>query len=111
MNGVLITLNDTTKVEYILKCILIKTGKENLTALQRLCRSLYSRGLRRGSTAACVLGLRVRIPQGHGFLSLTSVVCCQVEISATGGSLVWRSPTECCESNGAWTRYLNNGET
>jgi hypothetical protein len=24
-----------------------------------------------------------------------SVVCCQVEVSATGGSLVQRSPTEC----------------
>ena len=32
---------------------------------------------------------------GHGGLSVVSVVCCQVEISATGGSLVQRSPTEC----------------
>ena len=27
-------------------------------------RSLWSRGLRRGSAAACLLGLRVRIPSG-----------------------------------------------
>ena len=27
-------------------------------------------------------GLRVRIPQGHGYLSLVSVVCCQLEVSA-----------------------------
>jgi hypothetical protein len=27
--------------------------------------------------------------------SLVSVVCCQVEISATGRSLVQRGPTEC----------------
>jgi hypothetical protein len=32
---------------------------------------------------------------GHGCLSLVSVVCCQVEVSATGWSLVQRSPTEC----------------
>ena len=33
--------------------------------------------------------------RGHGGLSLTSVVCCEVEISASGRSLVQRSPTEC----------------
>jgi hypothetical protein len=32
---------------------------------------------------------------GHGCLSVVSVVCCQVEVSATGWSLVQRSPTEC----------------
>jgi hypothetical protein len=31
----------------------------------------------------------------HGCLSLVSVVCCQVEVSATGWSLVQRSATEC----------------
>jgi hypothetical protein len=31
----------------------------------------------------------------HGCLSLVSVVCCQVEVSATSWSLVQRSPTEC----------------
>jgi hypothetical protein len=33
--------------------------------------------------------------RGHGCLSLVSVVCCLVEVSATGRSLVQRSPTEC----------------
>jgi hypothetical protein len=33
--------------------------------------------------------------QGHGCLSLVSVVCCQVEVSASGWSLVQSSPTEC----------------
>jgi hypothetical protein len=28
-------------------------------------------------------------------LSLVSAVCCQVEVSASGSSLVQRSPTEC----------------
>ena len=41
---------------------------------------------------------------GHGCLSPVSVVCCQVEVSATGRSLVQRSPTDCvcvtvCASN------------
>ena len=31
----------------------------------------------------------------HGCLSLVSVVCRQVEVSASGLSLVQRSPTEC----------------
>ena len=33
--------------------------------------------------------------QGHGCLSVVSVVCCQVEVSASGWSLVQRSPTYC----------------
>ena len=32
---------------------------------------------------------------GHGCLSLMNVVCCQVEVSAMGSSLVQNSPTEC----------------
>jgi hypothetical protein len=31
---------------------------------------------------------------GHGYLSAVSVVCCQVEVSASGRSLVQRSRTE-----------------
>jgi hypothetical protein len=33
---------------------------------------------------------------GHGYLFLVSVVCCQVEISASGWSLVQSSHNECC---------------
>ena len=33
--------------------------------------------------------------QGHGCLFVVSVVCCQVEVSATGRSLIQRSPTDC----------------
>jgi hypothetical protein len=50
--------------------------------------------LRRGSAANRLLGLRIRIPPGNGFLSVVSVVCCQVEVSATSRSLVQRSPTD-----------------
>ena len=32
---------------------------------------------------------------GHGCLCLVSVVCCPVQVSATGRSLVQRSPTGC----------------
>jgi len=58
-------------------------------------RSQWPHGLRRGSAAARLLGLWFRIPPGHGCLSLVSVVCCQVEVFATGWSLAQRSPTEC----------------
>jgi len=36
-----------------------------------------------------------------------NIMCCQVEISATGRSLVQRSPTECGVSE-VWSRNLNN---
>jgi hypothetical protein len=32
---------------------------------------------------------------GHGRLTVVIVVCCQVEVSAPGSSLVQRSPTDC----------------
>jgi hypothetical protein len=44
--------------------------------------------------AACLLGMWVRIPLG-AWMSLISVVCCRVEVSATGRSVLQRSPTEC----------------
>jgi len=48
--------------------------------------------------AARLLRSWVRIPPGHGYLSVVSVVCCQVEVSATSLSLVQRSPTDCAAS-------------
>ena len=32
---------------------------------------------------------------GHGCLSVVNIVCCQVEVSVTGRSLVQRCPTDC----------------
>jgi len=61
----------------------------------KLCRSQWPRVRRRRSAAARLLRSWVRIPRGHGFLSVVSVVCCQVEVSATSWSLVQRSPTDC----------------
>jgi len=57
--------------------------------------SRWSRGLGRGSAAASLLGLRVRTPPGlHECLCLVNVACCQVEISASGRSLIQRSPAD-----------------
>ena len=33
--------------------------------------------------------------RGHGWPSVVNVVCCQVEVSASGRSLAQRSPTDC----------------
>jgi hypothetical protein len=41
--------------------------------------------------------------RGHGCLSLVSVVCCQVEASASSWSLVQRSPIECGVSK-VWSK-------
>jgi hypothetical protein len=41
-----------------------------------------------------LLGFCVRNPAGHGYLPLMSVLCCQVEVSASGWSLFERSSTE-----------------
>ena len=48
-------------------------------------RSQWPRGLRRGSTAARLLGLWVRIPPGAWMsVCVECCACCQVEVSATG---------------------------
>ena len=56
-------------------------------------RSQWPSGLRRVPTADRLLGLRVRIPTVT-WMSVCCVVC-QVEVSATGRSLIQRSPTDC----------------
>jgi hypothetical protein len=68
----------------------------HLLSLNSLSR--WRHGLRRGSAADGLLGLRVRIPPGT-WLSLSlslSLSCeCHVEVSGMSRSLVQRSPTEC----------------
>ena len=44
-------------------------------------------------------------PAGGMGVSIVSVVCCQVEISATGRSLVQRSRTKCGVFKAGITRY------
>ena len=46
------------------------------------CLYQWPRGLTRSSAADRLLRSWVRIPPGHGSLSLVNV-CCQVEVSAT----------------------------
>jgi hypothetical protein len=58
-------------------------------------RTHWPRGVRRGSAAARLLGLRIRIPPRAGISVSLSVVCCQVEVPASGWSLVQTSPTQC----------------
>jgi len=41
-------------------------------------------------------GLIARPEESYGCLSVVSVVCCQVEVSATSLSLVQRSPMDVC---------------
>ena len=62
----------------------------------RMCLFQWPRGLRRGSAASHLLGLRVRTPPA-AWMSV-SCVCCVLsgrEASASGWSLPQRSPTEC----------------
>jgi len=76
---------------------------------------------RDGSAAARLVELRNRIPLGHGCLSIVSVVCCKVEVTATGRSLFQRSPTECvyvcvlecdqCTNNHPQPRVDGRGQT
>jgi hypothetical protein len=57
-------------------------------------RSQWPHGIRRRSAAERLLGLRVRIPLGAWTFVSCECLCCQVEVSATGRSLVHRSPTD-----------------
>ena len=54
----------------------------NISSYVKNGLSQWSHGLRRGSAAACLLGLRVRILPGAR-MSMLSVFFCQVEVSAT----------------------------
>jgi hypothetical protein len=54
----------------------------------------WPRGLRRVSSAAGLLGLRVRITP-NAWITVVSVVCCEVEVPTTDWSLVQDSATKC----------------
>ena len=62
--------------------------------MKQTCRTKQPCGLSRGSAAARCWDCGFESRRGHGCLSLVSVVRCQVEVSASGRSLVQRSPTE-----------------
>jgi len=62
---------------------------------ERLLIPVATLGLWRGFAASPFLGLWVWIPPLAWYLSVVSVVCCQVEVSMSSWSRVQRSPTEC----------------
>jgi hypothetical protein len=68
---------------------------KNLNKYMMNFKIQWPRGLRCRSAAKPLLGSWVRIPSGHGRLSLVQCLRCQVQVSATGRSLVQRSPTDC----------------
>jgi hypothetical protein len=68
--------------------------KNTYSTILLLHSSQWPRGLRRGSAAARLLELWVRILAEAWCLSVVSVVCCQVKFSASGWSLIQRSPIE-----------------
>ena len=74
-----------------------------LKVLRLKCRpgwhSRYSNWLRAGwSRVRTCWNRGFESHRGHGHLSVVSVVCCQVEVSATSWSLVQRSPIDCAAS-------------
>jgi hypothetical protein len=71
-------------------------------------RSRWPRGLRRGSAAVGLLGLKVRFPPRARKSAFLSVVNFQVSASATGRSLVQGNNTECCVSNWVWPLNLKS---
>jgi len=77
---------------------LINISLHYLIVGKQVCirRSQWQHSLRRRSAAA-LQGLRVRILRG-AWMSVSCDVCCQIEVSATGRSLVQGSPTECSVS-------------
>jgi len=79
-------------LQFIIIIIITTTTTTTTTSSSR---SQWPRGLKHRSAAARLLRSWVRIPRGHGCVSVVSVVCCQVEVSATSWSLVQRSPTDC----------------
>ena len=73
--------------------------------------SLWPLSLKCRFVVAQLMRLQVQSCQGHGYLSVVSVVCCQVDVSVMGQSLVQRSPTKWGVSKagitwGYFTRYL-----
>ena len=72
-------------------------------------RSQWPRGLRLHLRPLACWDCGFECRRGHGFLSLVSVVCCQIEVSASGWLLVQRSPTDCGVSKWAWLGSHANG--
>jgi hypothetical protein len=95
----LIKLNTNLQLPLNIKLSLVTSVNHGYIFRLKLAinRSQWPLSLRRGSIAVRLLGLRVRIAAGEWMSALVSVVCmcCQVEFSAMGRSLVETSTTHC----------------
>ena len=65
-----------------------------ISCYQVICVNVYGEGVRLIACWDCGF----ESCRGHGCLFVVSVMCCQLELSATGRSLVQRSPTDCVVS-------------
>ena len=71
--------------------------------------SQWPRGLRRSSAAARCMELWVRTSPGAWmFVCVVTTACCQVEISASGWSLVHTCPSVCGLCNWVWLCSIDN---
>ena len=92
-----------TRPALIRACISLSSCCEPLYFGRQEFLAVYIVTARPSGRAAQAVGLRplacwdcgFESHREHGCLSVVSVVCCQVEVSATSWSLVQRSPTEC----------------
>jgi len=84
------------------------TDEKTLLNMSIMNQSQWPLGLCRRSTADRLLGSWVRIPPRHGCPSVVSVVCCQVEVTATSWSPVQRSLAE--RGVWVWSWSLDNEE-
>ena len=93
----------------------VTANKQRFTYL-KVCRELSSRfqwpsGIRRGLRPLASWDCSFEFRRGHGCLSRLTVVCWQVEISATGRLLVQRSRTvlkPLTENHSAWCFLQRN---
>jgi len=95
-------------MQYTFSCVSVMWGcrcqfsrrNANLSALYNVFEQIQVAA--RSKVWVCDRSLAVIVvshpPRGRGLLPVVSVVCCQVEVSAKGRSLVQRSPTECVVS-------------
>ena len=81
---------------FLVTCGLWLWGCDRLQSIKGMDIHRFSRSQQvsgRRPLPCWVLGFESH--RGHGYLSVVSIVCRQVEVSATSWSLVQRSPTDC----------------
>jgi hypothetical protein len=87
-------------------CLLYKDGSMERKVTWRTKKDLNSTKMDQRGKPPDRQKKKKKSHRGHGCLSLVSVVCCHVEVSATNWSLVQRSPTDCGVSQILHTKYI-----